>query len=98
MGGLGDYLQYFERSGVIKDNYWQVNDAMAEAVAETENCAFVPATGLGANPDNLHFSAAALREFGQRYYEVFCTLEDKNRTFAEKPSWEFAVRGELEAL
>ena len=98
VGGLGDYLRNFERSKAIAQNYGLVNAAMEEAVAETENCAFVPATGLGANPDNLHFSAAALREFGQRYYEVFCTLEDKNRTFAEKPSWEFAVRGELEAL
>lgn len=98
VGGLGDYLQYFERAGKIKDNYWQVNNAMAEVVAETENCVFVSAKGLGANPDNLHFSAAALREFGLRYYEAFLTLEDKERVFEEKPAWEFAVRGELEAL
>jgi hypothetical protein len=36
-----------------------------------KNCAFVSAEGLGANPDNLHFSAAALREFGLRYYEAY---------------------------
>ena len=98
VGGLGDYLQNYGHHKHISENYWRVNEGMRAAVAETENCGFVEATGLGANPDNLHFSAAALREFGQRYYEVFLGLEDKQRTFEEKPSWEFAVRGELEAL
>lgn len=98
VGGLGDYLKDFPEHKHISENYWRVNEAMEAAVAETENCAFVSAKGLGANPDNLHFSAAALREFGERYYEVFCRLEDKGRVFEEKPAWEFAVRGELEAL
>ncbi len=98
VGGLGDYLQNFERVPAIARNYPLVNEAMREAVAEMDNCGFVEATGLGANPDNLHFSAAALREFGERYYEVFLGLENKERTFEEKPAWEFAVRGELEAL
>ena len=35
---------------------------------------------------------------GQSNYGVFCGLEDKQRTFEENPAWEFAVRGELEAL
>jgi hypothetical protein len=45
---------------------------------------FVSAEGLGANPDNLHFSAPALREFGERYYKEFLKLEDKNRVFEDK--------------
>ena len=98
VGGLGDYLKDFPGFQHIKENYLRVNEAMEAAVAETETCAFVDAQGLGANPDNLHFSAAALREFGERYYEAFCGLEDKERSFEEKPAWEFAVRGELEAL
>jgi len=45
---------------------------------------FVLAHGLGANPDNLHFSATALREFGVRYYKEFRKLEDKNKTVTDK--------------
>ena len=35
---------------------------------------FASAEGLGANPDNLHFSAKALRAFGLRYYAEFKRL------------------------
>lgn len=97
VGGLGDYLQNFTAPHIRK-NYAHVNEALRNVAAKLENMGYVPAEGLGANPDNLHFSAAALREFGLRYYEVFETLEDKDRVFVEKPAWEFAVRTEMEAL
>jgi hypothetical protein len=61
-------------------------------------CGFVSAKGLGANPDNLHFSAAALREFGVRYYNEFLKLEDKNKVFEEKPAFELAIKSGLEHL
>lgn len=73
LGGLGDFLADCDISVKFK-NYVRVN-AQLRMMAETmKNCAFVSAEGLGANPDNLHFSAAALREFGLRYYEGFKRL------------------------
>ena len=59
---------------------------------------FASAKGLGANPDNLHFSAPALREFGLRYYEQFLKLEDKNKVFEEKPDELSAIRSTMEYL
>jgi hypothetical protein len=53
---------------------------------------------LGANPDNLHFSAAALREFGVRYYDEFKKLEDKNKIFVEKCTPDQAIRNDIERL
>ena len=59
---------------------------------------FVSAKGLGANPDNLHFSAQALREFGLRYYDEFLKLEDKNKVFEEKSTPDQAIRNDIENL
>ena len=42
------------------------------------------AVGLTANPDNLHFNAKSLYEFGHRYFEVFEELRDENKAFVEK--------------
>lgn len=84
LGGLGDYLKDCPR-GPKFQNYPFVNTAL-QAVAEKEPAmGFVSAEGLGANPDNLHFSAAALREFGLRYYEEFIKLEDPNRVYEQEP-------------
>ena len=57
---------------------------------------FVSAEGLAPNPDKLHFSAAALREFGLRYYERFLELEDKNKVFEEKSTPDAAIRNIFE--
>ena len=59
---------------------------------------FVSAKGLGANPDNLHFSAEALREFGIRYYDEFVKLEDKNKVFVEKSTPDQAIINSIENL
>ena len=59
---------------------------------------FVSAEGLGDNGDSLHFSAEALYEFGERYYDKFLTLEDKNKVFAEKTTMDYAVRTDIEHL
>ena len=63
-----------------------------------EMTGFVPAEGLGSNPDNLHFSAKSLREFGVRYYNEFLKLEDKNKVFEEKSTPDQAIRTEIEHL
>ena len=65
---------------------------------DEERIGFVSAEGLGANPDNLHFCAAALREFGVRYYAEFLKQEKKDRVFVEKPSADLAIVNKIESL
>ena len=95
VGGLGDFLP--KRSDRYA-NYVHINAALQSVVQKRERMGFVSAEGLEPNPDNLHFSAAALREFGVRYYNEFLRLEDKNRIFEEKPSPDLAIVNEIELL
>ena len=97
LGGLGDFLADCPRGEHYK-NYVYVNDALAHFADNHAMTGFVSAKGLLANPDNLHFSAAALREFGLRYYEIFKTLEDKNKVFVEKSTPDLAIRNDIENL
>ena len=97
LGGLGTYLQNCERSKVFQ-NYIYVNEALKSVAEKTPMTGYVSAEGLGANADNLHFSAEALREFGVRYYKEFLKLEDKNKVFVEKPALDDAIRTDLEHL
>ena len=62
-----------------------VDAAHRRIAASLPLAAFVHSDGLAANPDNIHFSAAALREFGRRYAEAFDALERKTST-ANKPA------------
>ena len=96
LGGLGDYLAKREEPHFC--NYVHVNSALKKIADENPMTGFVSAEGLGGNPDNMHFSAAALREFGLRYYEKFKQLEDKNKVFVEKSQMDAAIRSELELL
>ncbi len=97
LGGLGDYLVNYDNAEKTK-NYVHINNALKSIAKKRKMTGFVSAEGLGANPDNLHFSAKALREFGLRYYETFLTLEDPNKVFLEKSSPDMAIRTELENL
>lgn len=97
LGGLGDFLKDCSRFEHLV-NYEQVNDALRRVAEQRARVGFVSAKGLGANPDNLHFSAAALREFGVRYYEEFRRLEDKNRVYEEKPDADAAISDAIELL
>ena len=97
LGGLGDFLAQCDRSPVFK-NYVHVNDALRCAATQRARVGFVSADGLGANPDNLHFSAPALRTFGERYYEEFLLHEDKSKVYPPKPSADDAIVNGLEML
>lgn len=97
LGGLGDYLQYCERSPKYQ-NYPIINDALQRVAQKLPMTGYVSAQGLGANPDNLHFSAQALRAFGVRYYNRFLELEDKNKVFTEKSSPDAAICTDIENL
>ena len=98
VGGLGDFLKEFPGNPVFGKNYVHINEALKRVAAKRERVGFVSAEGLGSNPDYMHFSATALREFGIRYYEEFLRHEDKNKVFEEKPSADLAIVNELEAL
>ncbi len=74
LGGLGDYLANHARSEVFK-NYVHVNEQLQHMAQTLPNCGFASAQGLPGNPDNMHFSASALRQLGLRYYEVYRTLQ-----------------------
>ena len=102
LGGLGEYLADHpwrdEDGNLVFTNYVHVNAAL-KAIAEAQPMTgYVPSDGLKGNPDHMHFSAAALREFGLRYYDVFSSLEDKNKVFDEKSQMNASIRSALEYL
>lgn len=82
LGGLGDFLKDCKFDATLK-NYFHVNEALMEIAQKNEMTGFVSAEGLTSNPDNLHFNAESLREFGIRYYKEFCKIEPKDRVFRE---------------
>ena len=73
LGGLGDFIALHPNVEEF-GKFAEVNEAL-EKVAEGDSLVgFASAKGLGANPDNLHFSARALRELGMRYYQEYSRL------------------------
>lgn len=87
LGGLGEFLAECSFDDNLK-NYPHINRALREVAASEPSCAYVPAEGLASNPDRLHFSAAALREFGLRYYaeyEKIATVAKASTTEEDAP-------------
>jgi len=97
LGGLGDFLPNYIGSETLK-NYWDVNDALQRIAQNNPMVGYVPAHGLGANPDNLHFSAKALYEFGHRYFEVFERIRIQNRVSTERVFEDREPRRAMELL
>ncbi len=97
LGGLGEFLAncaaYPETA-----NYPYVNEALRRVAQDNDRVGFVSAQGLGANPDNLHFSAAALHDFGLRYFNELEKHRDPDKVFVEKCAMDDAVRSEMELL
>ncbi len=98
LGALGDYLSGYTKSSEIMENYTKINAALERAAGRMERTAFVSDNHLPCNPDNLHFSAKGLYEFGLRYYDAFLTVEDKDRVFPDMPDMDLANRTEMEKL
>ena len=97
VGGLGDFLADYDEPGPnCKKNFRAINEALKK-IGTQPMTGFVSAEGLTSNPDLLHFNAASQREFGLRYYEVFKTLEDKNKVFEDKPD-HGGIRSAMELL
>jgi hypothetical protein len=76
IGGLGDFLARFEKYPEVAQNYPKINAILRELGEGYPHCAFACAEGLGANPDNLHFNACALKELGIRYYRAYSQFEN----------------------
>lgn len=70
-GGLGEFLTNYPHGGDMTTKWCDINNILMEIASEREDVEFVPADGLGANPDNLHFNTEALREFGRRYFTAY---------------------------
>jgi hypothetical protein len=96
IGGLGDFLNDFSEHFA----FWHKKiNVILESMADDEKLiGFTPATGLGGNPDNMHFSAAALREFGLRYYDEFRRLERPDKVFEERNTFDSGIVNALEVL
>lgn len=93
LGGLGDYLAFYP----LKD-YIHINDALKNIAANNEMVGFVSAEGLTSNPDNLHFNASSLYEFGLRYFEVFESLQPAPKDLIPENTESDIRRSEMELL
>ncbi|CAH1193250.1 hypothetical protein PAECIP111892_01174 [Paenibacillus auburnensis] len=70
IGGLGDFLGK-TGFGQHATEYQQVNEQLQHFANEQQNCYFVTAADLTANPDGIHLDAVSQRKFGFRYFEAF---------------------------
>ncbi|MGG4345259.1 sialate O-acetylesterase [Paenibacillus lautus] len=70
IGGLGDFLGK-TGFGQHATEYRQVNEQLQRFANEHENCYFVTAADLTANPDGIHLDAVSQRKFGYRYFQAF---------------------------
>lgn len=99
LGGLGSFLQ--DCNTYLKSalkNYHFINTQLVQLAEELDAAAFVTAEGLTANPDNLHFNAKSLREFGLRYYQEYRKLEPQYKAICPRAPVYQEIRGELESL
>lgn len=92
LGGLGDYLALYPLN-----HYVHINRALENVAANSEMVGFASAKGLTGNPDNLHFNAQALYDFGLRYFEAFEKLNKRVAT-EENSIEEDILRSKMELL
>lgn len=78
VGGLGEFYQ--------GEFCAEINKTLSDFANNQPMCAFASSKGLTSNPDNIHFNATSLREFGLRYYEAFKSIQNKDLELIEKPT------------
>jgi hypothetical protein len=84
VGALGEYLKDY--AGFTEEDFSEVlrfNKTLEQMAADNKNMAYVPSRGLKPNPDNLHFSAESLYEFGIRYLEAYDSVGYKAEASAD---------------
>lgn len=96
LGGLGDYLADHENPKF--KNYVHINKTLQEIAEDNDYTAFASAKGLLGNPDNMHFSADALYEFGHRYFDAFLKVRNENKGFGDTEIKSDTKRTEIELL
>lgn len=74
IGELPDFLGQ-TGFGAGCTEYQAVNQALQKYAFEQDNCYFVTAAELTANPDGIHIDALSQRRFGLRYFEAFMTQQ-----------------------
>jgi hypothetical protein len=97
IGELGEFLRDHETWQNIREKHPEVNEKLRELGKEYKNCAIASAEGLPANPDNLHFSAEALVEFGKRYYKEYEKFDNSKADTATASETD-SERSEIELL
>jgi hypothetical protein len=70
-------LGQFPGAGAWDEPTRSVDRAQREVAARVPYSAFVPSDGLTSKPDNLHFDARSMREFGKRYAAALATLRTR---------------------
>lgn len=93
LGGLGEYLEFYPLK-----NYVHINHALEGIAAGNKMVGFASAKGLTSNPDNLHFNAQSLYDFGIRYFEEFEKLNKRTDTVGKNNLKEDILRSEMELL
>ena len=93
LGGLGDYLEFYPLK-----NYIHINHALQNIAVDNKMVGFASAKGLTSNPDNLHFNAQSLYDFGLRYFEEFEKLNKQTDTVEKNNLKEDLLRSEMELL
>ena len=96
VGGLGEFLKDCDRGDFT--NYIHINSALKNIADNDKTVGFASAEGLSANPDNLHFSAKALREFGLRYYEEYKKIGYKVAEIKVNNDINLKIQNEIELL
>lgn len=87
IGGLGDFLgkSGFGASAV---EYEKINQLLKQTAEQEENCYFVTAEGLTANPDGIHLNAVSQRKFGLRYYQAFAQQQSVFEPLTIEETWQ----------
>ena len=74
LGELGEFLAQYENG---RAQYFQTVNEQLHLYARThEKCAVASAADLTDNGDQLHFNAASLRVFGERYFEAYRSVTE----------------------
>lgn len=88
IGGLGDYLGK-NGFGASCTEYKEINEELKRFALNEENCYFVTAENLTANPDGIHINAISQRKFGIRYFVAF---DQKQHVMAPLENEDMAVQ------
>lgn len=75
---IGELAHAYGAEWKMGDSPKQLNRIFYEIAEELPQCAVVSSEALPLKPDGLHFSASALRTFGERYAEAYFDLRTRD--------------------